>query len=53
MTVFKDGFVHEQGTHHELLKQNGLYAELYRIQFPSEAGVPPAPTIPSGPIAKA
>ena len=27
----------------ELLQQNGLYAELYRIQFPSDAGVPPAP----------
>ncbi len=43
IVVFKDGFVHEQGTHHELLKLNGLYAELYRIQFPSDAGVPPAP----------
>jgi subfamily B ATP-binding cassette protein MsbA len=53
IVVFKDGFVHEQGTHHELLKRNGLYAELYRIQFPSEAGVPPAPTATSGPIAKA
>ncbi|HTY42527.1 MAG TPA: ABC transporter ATP-binding protein [Thermoanaerobaculia bacterium] len=40
IVVFKDGFVHEQGTHRELLEKNGLYAELYRIQFPSE--VPPA-----------
>ena len=43
IVVFKDGFVHEQGTHAELLRMNGLYAELYRIQFPSESGVPPAP----------
>jgi subfamily B ATP-binding cassette protein MsbA len=43
IVVFKDGFVHEQGTHDELLRMNGLYAELYRIQFPSEPGVPPAP----------
>ncbi len=53
IVVFKDGFVHEQGTHAELLKLNGLYAELYRIQFPSEAGVPPAPAAPPGPIARA
>ena len=44
IVVFKDGFVHEQGTHDELLRINGLYAELYRIQFPSEPGVPPAPS---------
>ena len=43
IVVFKDGFVAEQGTHDELLKLNGIYAELYRIQFPSDAGVPPAP----------
>jgi subfamily B ATP-binding cassette protein MsbA len=43
IVVFKDGFVHEQGTHDELLRMNGLYAELYRIQFPSEPGVPAAP----------
>jgi subfamily B ATP-binding cassette protein MsbA len=51
IVVFKDGFVHEQGTHDELLRINGLYAELYRIQFPSEAAVPPAPT-PVAPAAK-
>ncbi|MGE5414048.1 MAG: ABC transporter ATP-binding protein [Syntrophomonadaceae bacterium] len=43
IVVFKDGFVAEQGTHEELLKNNGLYAELYRIQFPTEA--PPPPTV--------
>jgi subfamily B ATP-binding cassette protein MsbA len=52
IVVFKDGFVHEQGTHDELLRMNGLYAELYRIQFPTEAGVPPAPAGPA-PVAKA
>jgi ABC-type multidrug transport system fused ATPase/permease subunit len=31
--VIKDGVVAEQGTHHELLTLNGLYAELHRIQY--------------------
>jgi len=31
--VLKDGVVHEQGTHDELLKLNGVYAELHHIQF--------------------
>ena len=54
IVVFKDGFVHEQGTHEELLKLNGLYAELYRIQFPSEAGpAPGAATKPAAPVARA
>ncbi|HKD20164.1 MAG TPA: ABC transporter ATP-binding protein [Thermoanaerobaculia bacterium] len=52
IVVFKDGFVHEQGTHEELLGKNGLYAELYRVQFPTEAGVSPAPAA-AGPVAKA
>ena len=52
IVVFKDGFVHEQGTHDELLQRNGLYAELYRIQFPTEPGVPPTPVAPA-PVAKA
>jgi ABC-type multidrug transport system fused ATPase/permease subunit len=41
IVVFKDGVVAEQGTHDELLKNNGLYAELYHVQFPGAA--PPAP----------
>jgi len=31
--VIKDGVVEEQGTHHELMTLNGLYAELHRIQY--------------------
>jgi subfamily B ATP-binding cassette protein MsbA len=40
--VLKDGVVHEQGTHDELLKMNGVYAELHRIQFdaPAATGKP-------------
>ena len=30
--VLKDGSVGEQGNHDELMKQNGFYAELYRLQ---------------------
>jgi len=39
IVVFKDGVVAEEGPHEELLKRDGLYAELYRIQFGGE----PAP----------
>ena len=31
--VMKDGDIIESGTHDELLKQNGFYAELYNSQF--------------------
>jgi ATP-binding cassette subfamily B multidrug efflux pump len=31
--VLKDGKVIEQGNHSQLLKLNGLYAELYHNQF--------------------
>ena len=31
--VMKDGDIVEQGSHEELLKQNGFYAELYNSQF--------------------
>lgn len=31
--VMKDGDIIEQGTHQQLLEQNGFYAELYKSQF--------------------
>lgn len=31
--VMKDGDIIEQGTHNDLIKQNGFYAELYNSQF--------------------
>jgi len=56
IVVFKDGCVHEQGTHEELLALNGVYAELYRIQFPGTtgAGAPPSSAAkPPAPAARA
>jgi len=38
--VLKDGVVAEQGRHEALLASGGLYAQLYRIQFPDDP--PPA-----------
>ena len=37
--VIADGQVREQGTHHELMEKNGLYAELYHTQFREEENV--------------
>ena len=31
--VMNEGNIIEQGTHDELMKQNGFYAELYNSQF--------------------
>jgi ATP-binding cassette subfamily B protein len=36
--VVKGGKIIEQGTHKELLKQNGYYSSLYRKQFEEETG---------------
>lgn len=41
--VLKDGVVAEQGTHDELVKRGGVYAELYHIQY----GTPAAPAAAS------
>ena len=40
IVVLKGGFVAEEGTHDELIKRDGIYAELYRIQV----APPPAAT---------
>ena len=34
--VLKDGVVAEQGNHEELMAIGGVYAELYRVQFPQQ-----------------
>jgi ATP-binding cassette subfamily B protein len=34
----QDGDIKEQGTHEELLSQNGYYAALYNSQFEELAG---------------
>lgn len=36
IVVLKGGYVAEQGTHDELVAQNGIYAELYHIQAGNE-----------------
>jgi len=38
--VLKEGVVAEQGTHDELIKKGGAYAELYKVQFESQPSVP-------------
>ncbi|NEE20695.1 ABC transporter ATP-binding protein [Streptomyces sp. SID7499] len=48
--VIADGHIHEQGTHHQLLTHNGLYADLYHTQFagqPDEADEEPAAATPT------
>ena len=40
--VLNGGVVAEQGSHDELLKLNGIYAELHRVQYENTAsGAPP------------
>jgi ABC-type multidrug transport system fused ATPase/permease subunit len=41
IVVFKDGVVAEQGSHDELVRRDGVYAALYRIQFGSSADATP------------
>ncbi len=46
--VLKDGVVAEQGTHDELIKLGGVYAELHRIQYEQPPAAPAsAPKAPS------
>jgi len=35
--VVKDGAIAESGNHDELINKNGLYSELHRVQFETEA----------------
>mmetsp|Transcript_38183 Transcript_38183/g.92404 ORF Transcript_38183/g.92404 Transcript_38183/m.92404 type:complete len:166 (-) Transcript_38183:158-655(-) len=41
IVVIRDGSVAEQGTHDELMKQNGSYAEMWNMQLHSTADRPP------------
>jgi ABC-type multidrug transport system fused ATPase/permease subunit len=38
--VLADGVVAEQGTHEQLLARNGIYADLYHVQFGDDATTP-------------
>jgi ATP-binding cassette subfamily B protein len=38
--VMKDGDIVEQGSHEQLLRQNGFYADLYRAQFEDIGSLP-------------
>ena len=42
--VIAGGVVAEDGSHDELLKKNGIYADLYRTQFVEDA-VQPDPVV--------
>jgi len=41
--VLKEGVVAEQGTHDELMALGGVYADLYQVQFNTEAAKPATP----------
>jgi ATP-binding cassette subfamily B protein len=55
IAVIDEGRVVEQGTHHELIAGNGLYATLYQTQFATQAddgwlaGIESAPAVPVKP----
>jgi ABC-type hemin transport system ATPase subunit len=49
--VLHKGRVREEGTHAELLRQDGLYRKLYRLQFSAgDPGPPAAPPAGSAPV---
>ena len=41
--VLKDGRILQEGSHAALLREGGLYADLYRLQFPSRGAEPDGP----------
>ncbi len=41
--VLKDGRILQEGSHAALLREGGLYADLYRLQFPSRGVEPDGP----------
>jgi subfamily B ATP-binding cassette protein MsbA len=45
IVVLKGGVVAEEGSHDELIALDGVYAELYRIQFNAAPTVAPAPVV--------
>jgi ABC-type multidrug transport system fused ATPase/permease subunit len=45
IVVLKGGVVAEEGSHDELIARNGVYAELYRIQFNTAPTVAAAPAV--------
>jgi subfamily B ATP-binding cassette protein MsbA len=42
IVVMQQGRVAEVGTHDELLQQDGIYSQLYRLQFALPRGAEPA-----------
>lgn len=48
IVVFHKGKVVEQGSHEQLLEQNGLYARLYRLHFSRQEGVEEEPSAAPG-----
>ncbi len=49
--VLKDGQIVERGRHEELLAQDGVYRQLYNVQFKhQEVGVEPAIPLPAMPL---
>jgi ABC-type multidrug transport system fused ATPase/permease subunit len=51
IVVLKGGVVAEEGNHDELLARNGVYAELYKIQFGSRPSASASVAAPNAPTA--
>ena len=48
--VLKDGLLVEQGSHDELLANNGIYADLYHTQFPADTPPLAISPLPASPL---